>query len=172
MSGNPIFADPLSSLALEVFRCNGALIASGDSLVAPLGLTSARWQVLGAVMEARGQLSVASIARNMGLVRQSVQRVVNDLAALGLVQIEPNPHHRRAHLVKLTQEGERRFESASAAWLGHTATLSANLPPDQLEQLISMLGKIRAGLGELAIPETLSSSATGGERYDPVAAAR
>ncbi|CAH0354779.1 MAG: MarR family winged helix-turn-helix transcriptional regulator [Sphingobium sp.] len=162
MADVPIFADPLSKLALEVFRSNGALIASGDSLVAPLGLTSARWQVLGAVIEARGQLNVASIARNMGLVRQSVQRVVKDLASLGLVRIEPNPHHRRAHLVQVTHEGERRFECASAAWLAHTATLSANLPLDQLEELVSVLGKVRAGLGELAVPDAVSSLATDG----------
>jgi DNA-binding MarR family transcriptional regulator len=162
MVRDPIFADPLSNLALAVFRCNGALIALGDSVVAPLGLTSARWQVLGSVIEARGQLSVASIARNMGLVRQSVQRVIKDLASLGLVRIEPNPHHRRAHLVQVTQEGERRFECASAAWLAHTATLSANLPLDQLEELVSLLGKIRAGLGELAVSDAVSLLATDG----------
>lgn len=172
MADDMIFADPLSKLALEVFRCNGALIACGDALVAPLGLTSARWQVLGAVIEARGQLSVASIARNMGLVRQSVQRVVNDLASLGLVRIEPNPHHRRAHLVQLTPEGERRFDSASAIWLAHTASLSASLPQERLADLVSVIGKVRAGLGELAIPDAASSLATDGGRYDSVAAAR
>jgi len=96
------FAHPGSRLALEVFRLNGALIAAGDALAAPLGLTSARWQVMGAVAEARGGLPVAGIARNMGLVRQSVQRVADDLAAEGVLRFAPNPHHRRARLVLLT----------------------------------------------------------------------
>ena len=41
--------DTLTDLVLEVFRLNGRMIASGDSLVAKIGLTSARWQVLGAI---------------------------------------------------------------------------------------------------------------------------
>jgi hypothetical protein len=76
------FVHPASILALEVFRLNGILVAVGDTLVAPLGLTSARWQVMGAIAEAKGMLPVAGIARNMGLVRQSVQRIADELAQL------------------------------------------------------------------------------------------
>ena len=144
---------PFHGLALEVFRCNGALIAAGDAVVAPLGLTSARWQVLGAIVESRGELSVASIARNTGLVRQSVQRVVNDLVTLELVRLTPNPHHRRAQLVKLNPEGERRFETASTWWLAHTKTLVANMPTERITDVIAVLGTVRDRLGELAIAE-------------------
>lgn len=112
------FAHPGSRLALEVFRLNGALIAAGDALTAPLGLTSARWQVMGAVAEARGGLPVAGIARNMGLVRQSVQRVADDLVAEGILRFAPNPHHRRARLVQLTARGEALFAEVSRRWQG------------------------------------------------------
>ena len=110
------FAHPASALALEVFRLNGALIALGDALVAPLGLTSARWQVLGAVAAAPDGLPTADIARNMGLARQSVQRVVDDLAAAGFLAFAPNPRHKRAKLVRLTGAGAAAFETASALW--------------------------------------------------------
>lgn len=39
--------DGLGGLILEVFRLNGTLIAQGDQKVAPFGLSSARWQVMG-----------------------------------------------------------------------------------------------------------------------------
>ncbi|MEM9575345.1 MAG: MarR family transcriptional regulator, partial [Pseudomonadota bacterium] len=39
----------MTDLVLETFRLNGRLLASGDKLVEPLGLSSARWQVLGAI---------------------------------------------------------------------------------------------------------------------------
>ncbi|MFC6050148.1 MarR family transcriptional regulator, partial [Methylobacterium hispanicum] len=61
-----------SGLAIEVFRLNGDLVEGGDALVRDLGLTSARWQVLGAVALSPVPLPVAHIARNMGLARQSV----------------------------------------------------------------------------------------------------
>ena len=60
----------LSLLILDVFRLNGRLLAAGDRMVEDLGLTSARWQVLGAV--ALAAAPVAWIARNMGLTRQGV----------------------------------------------------------------------------------------------------
>ena len=108
----PSETDALTSLILEVFRLNGCLIAAGDDLVADLGLTSARWQVLGAIALAPAAETVARLARTMGLQRQGVQRIVNELAAEGILTLEDNPHHRRAKLVRLTRKGEELFEAA------------------------------------------------------------
>jgi DNA-binding MarR family transcriptional regulator len=102
----------LSALFLDIFRANGSLVAAGDKLVAPLGLTSARWQVLGAVAMAGAPRPVAHIARDMGLARQGVQRIVNDLAADGLLAFADNPHHRRAKLISLTETGRAVVASA------------------------------------------------------------
>jgi hypothetical protein len=38
-----------TQLILDTFRANGLLLAAGDELTAPKGLTAARWQVLGAL---------------------------------------------------------------------------------------------------------------------------
>src|ERR1700754_4233675 len=103
----------LTDLILSVFRLNGRLLVAGDRLVAGLDLTSARWQVLGAIALAEQPQPVAWLARNMGLNRQGVQRIVNDMRDDGLLEIEPNPHHRRAHLVVLTRQGKAAFEAAT-----------------------------------------------------------
>src|SRR3712207_5771587 len=102
----------VTELILETFRLNGRLLAAGDALVRDLGLTSARWQVLGAVAMSPVPLPVAHIARNMGLTRQAVQRLVNDLEGLGIVRFGPNPHHQRAKLVLLTDHGTALYEAA------------------------------------------------------------
>src|SRR6516165_11056427 len=109
----------ITDFVLETFRLNGCLLASGDALVADLGLTSARWQVLGAAALSPAPVSVAQIARNMGLTRQAVQRLANEMAADGLVRFAPNPHHQRAKLVLLTAAGKTAFAAAmkrQAAW--------------------------------------------------------
>ena len=77
-------------------------------MVARLGLTSTRWQVLGAIADAERAQPVAWLARDMGGIRQNVQRIVNDLQKMGLVTLEVNPHHRRASLVVLTDKGAGR----------------------------------------------------------------
>jgi DNA-binding MarR family transcriptional regulator len=104
--------EALTDLVLAVFRLNGRLLTAGDRLVSDLGLTSARWQVLGAIALAPSLQPVAWLARSMGLNRQGVQRIVNEMRQDGLVELRPNPHHRRAHLVALTKRGEDAFASA------------------------------------------------------------
>src|SRR3982074_2839381 len=103
----------LTELILAIFRLNGRLLVAGDRLVADLDLPSARWQGLGAIALAETPQPVAWLARNMGLNRQGVQRIVNEMRDEGLLELQPNPHHRRAHLVVLTKRGKEAFEAAA-----------------------------------------------------------
>lgn len=105
----------IRSLVISVFETNGRLVEAGNELVARLGLTAAWWQVLGALGYSTEPLPVAHIARNMGLSRQSVQRVVDLLFERGLVSFENNPHHQRAKLVVLTATGHAALQAAEAA---------------------------------------------------------
>jgi DNA-binding MarR family transcriptional regulator len=114
----------LTDLILAIFRLNGRLLVAGDRLVADLDLSSARWQVLGAIALAATPQPVAWLARNMGLNRQGVQRIVNEMRDEGLLELQPNPHHRRAHLVVLTKRGKEAFEAAArlqAPWVNALA---------------------------------------------------
>jgi len=114
----------LTELILGVFRLNGALLEAGDALVRDIGLTSARWQVLGAITLEGRALTVAQIARRMGLSRQAVQRVANDLAGAGMIEFTDNPDHKRARLASLTAAGSDACAEADArqvAWVNRLA---------------------------------------------------
>src|SRR5882762_863567 len=102
----------LTTLILDLFSLNNRLLAAGDRLVAKLGLTSARWQILGTIVAADRAQPVAWLARDLGAARQNVQRIVNDLVKEGFVAFATNPHHRRAPLVVLTDKGRKTFEAA------------------------------------------------------------
>src|SRR5215475_12730182 len=125
--------DALTGLILDLFRLNSLLLTAGDRLVAPLGLTSARWQILGAIVAAERPEPVAWLARNLGANRQNVQRIINDLYKEGLVAFEANPHHRRAQLVVLTDKGKQTFDAAmrlQAPWIN---SISAGLSVKDIE---------------------------------------
>lgn len=116
--------EALTDLMLDLFRLNSLALTSGDRLVAPLGLTSARWQVLGAIVATERPQPVAWLARDLGANRQNVQRIINDLERDGLVSFASNPHHKRAQLVVLTAKGKRAFKSAmdlQAPWANDLA---------------------------------------------------
>lgn len=141
----------LSDLVLSIFRLNGFLLHAADNLTAGSGLTTARWQVLGAVLHER--LTVAAVARNMGLTRQSVQRVADALVAEGLCQFLPNPAHRRAKLLASTDRGLKSVQRLSprvVAWservrkLVGDSTLSAATV--SVQKLLSALLAVQAQL--------------------------
>jgi DNA-binding MarR family transcriptional regulator len=116
--------DALTDLMLDLFRANSLILTAGDRLVAPLGLTSARWQILGAIVSAERPQPVSWLARDLGANRQNVQRIINDLHKERLVAFEPNPHHRRAQLVVLTGKGKQAFKAAmdlQAPWVNELA---------------------------------------------------
>ncbi len=119
--------EALTALILDVFKLNGRLLVAGDRLVAKLGLTSARWQVLGAIAYAERPESVAWHARTMGVHRQGIQRIVNELEKEGIVGFQPNPHHKRAHLVLLTSKGQELFEAALALQIPWVNDLASDL---------------------------------------------
>lgn len=135
--------DLVTDLILETFRFNGELLIAGDRLVQDLQLTSSRWQVLGAIGLAPTAMPVAHVARNMGLSRQSVQRLVNELAAQDLLGFAPNPHHRRAKLVVMTAKGKAVFRDAMQRQAPWAADLATGASPADTEIALRVLKALR-----------------------------
>jgi DNA-binding MarR family transcriptional regulator len=136
----------VTELILEVFRLNGRLLAAGDRLTKGTGLTSARWQVIGAIALAGGLQPVANLARNMGLTRQAVQRTVNELETEGFVTFAANPHHQRARLVVLTKKGRAAYDAATARQVPWARRLAQRLRPSDAAAAIQVLRSLSATL--------------------------
>ena len=141
--------EALSAVMLDLLRLNSQILTAGDRLVARLGLTSARWQVLGAIVDAGRPQPVAWLARDLGAARQNVQRIVNDLRKEGLVAFQQNPHHRRAQLVVLTDKGKAAFNAAmrlQAPWINRLADGLAVKDIETLRRVVTALrGKLEGG---------------------------
>tara|TARA_B100000678_G_scaffold265863_1_gene250293 strand:+ start:966 stop:1418 length:453 start_codon:yes stop_codon:yes gene_type:complete len=143
-------AEALTELILTMFRANNATLAWGDRIVSPLGLTSARWQILGAIVQADRDQPVAWLARDLGANRQNVQRIVNDLEKEGLVSFAPNPHHKRAQLVVLTEKGQQTYDAAIGLYDPLVAEVAAELTPEDIEAARRVLSALNERLGTSA----------------------
>lgn len=135
--------EALTALILETFRLNGALLAAGNKLTRPMGMTSARWQVMGAMAGSKHSLTVAQIARRMGLARQGVQRIVNDLVDSGLVVLEENIDHKRSPLVTITNRGAEvmaEIDAAQAEWVNE---LTRGFTQNQIVEALELMETIR-----------------------------
>jgi DNA-binding MarR family transcriptional regulator len=90
-------------LIADIAELIGRSRSTSDDLARTTGQTVARWHLMSVLSD--GPRSVASAARRLGLTRQSVQRVANDLLAEGLVTATPDPGDARAPLLSLTRRG-------------------------------------------------------------------
>lgn len=139
----------LSDLILDIFRVSNQMTIAGDRLVSDLGLTSARWQVLGSMIAAERAQPVAWLARDMGMSRQNLQRIIYDLERGGLVALLPNPHHKRAPLVAVTAQGQDVFAAAMALQTVWVNDLVEGLDADDIaitHRVIAALGT-KLGMG-------------------------
>ena len=143
-------------LALAVFAANSQLVSAGNELVAHLGLTSAWWQVLTALNYASEPLPTAWIARNMGMTRQAVQRIVDLLASNGLVEFRLNPHHRRAKLVLLTPAGIDAVNRAEQAAGPIDRAIAERLGSKRIADAIATLEAMNAVIAESLEAERIS----------------
>lgn len=134
----------LTALFLKLFRVNGLLLTAGDRLTSDRELTSARWQVMSVLAD--GPLTVSQIARNMGLKRQSVQRLVNVLSRQALLVLIDNPNHRRARLVQLTGMGRSHYEEISQIQAQWVNDISEGLDVDDLTLAFEQLRGIEERL--------------------------
>ena len=82
----------------------------------------------------------------MGGHRQNVQRIVNNLAEEGLVAFAPNPHHRRAPLVMLTEKGKEAFDAAMSLQAPWINSLSEGLQVGDIETTHKVMMALRRKL--------------------------
>lgn len=129
----------ITQLTLAVFRLNGVLLHRGDQLVASLGLTSARWQMLGAIALAGTPLTAPQIGEAMGVTRQGAQKQLNLLLEQGLVEAHPNPAHRRSPHYALTTQGLALYRKADAIWAATAEELAALIPSVQTSKATQTL---------------------------------
>lgn len=130
-----------TELILETFRLNGVLIEAGDKLIADLGLTSSRWQVLGSLVD--GPMTVAEIGRDMGLSRQNVQRIANRLNQDGFIDTSPNPAHRRAKLYFLTDLGKESMQEITRRQHEWANRMADELGTAELKNAVAMMAECR-----------------------------
>ncbi|TGA85068.1 MarR family transcriptional regulator [Streptomyces sp. MZ04] len=143
--------DLFSRTAIGVFRLNGQFLSVAEELAKPGGLTAAWWQVLGAVL--REPLPVSGIARAMGITRQSVQRIADLLVRRGLAEYVPNPAHRRAKLLRPTDEGRAAVEKIGPGHAEWAARLAAELGEKEFAETVRVLERLSQAVAQLAVAQ-------------------
>ena len=146
------FLDPLSRLALQVFRAQQSLSTAGDDLAAQWGMTSAKWKVLGAVDLSAKPPSASGMGRIMGLTRQATIKQVRLLVEQGLLLEQDDPLDARASVFSLSPQGKTVYDAISAKWAEHVKTLLAALDVAELDAARHLLEALVFQLEKFPVP--------------------
>lgn len=145
-------ANVLTDIMLSIFRLNARLLGKGDQLVAPLNLTSARWQVIGAIALAGQPLTAPQIADAMGITRQGVQKQLNRAQGEGLIEMYANPRHERSPLYDLSKTGRKAYNEASILQAEWAKALVRGESLTDLNSTLNLLITLEANLESTPLP--------------------
>lgn len=136
----------LTETVMTVFRLNGTILRAAEGISRPVGLTPARWQVLGVVLAQ--PKTISDVAFDLGLTRQSVQRVADELVAEGMASYQENPAHARAKLFRPTEAGMvaiGRLADDQALWANSvSSSMSSSDLADCLLTLRNLIARMDA----------------------------
>jgi DNA-binding MarR family transcriptional regulator len=125
---------------------------AAQDLAAEGGITEARWQVLGGVLDE--PRTVAEVARRMGMTRQGVQRVADVLVENGLAEYRTNPSHRRANLLACTEAGYWAIRRISVAQHPWSNRIGATVGARELTEAIATINRVTDALDADALADT------------------
>lgn len=140
---------------VSVMRAEQIFLNRANDILRPLGLTFARYQVLGMVRWA-GPLTLGAVGRRLWITPGTVTNSIDRLEAAGLCRRVSHPTDARATLVEITAKGRRLFDRAveklNADLFGTVA-----LDEEELSLLVGLLGKIRAAEGDVVAVDRRST---------------
>lgn len=122
--------DEVALLVADIYEAAGVLRRWGEAIARAEGQTQARWQVLSVVCDE--PLSVPRAARRLGVSRQGVQRIANNLVDDGQAAWSVNPDHRSSPLLTLTEVGRRGLDVITARASASHRQLAADIAPAEI----------------------------------------
>ncbi|BDZ44406.1 MarR family winged helix-turn-helix transcriptional regulator [Naasia aerilata] len=127
-----------------LLRVHARLVPTLDrALQAGAGLSLAWYDVLLELSSAGGRLRMSELGERVVLSRTRVSRIVDELAAAGLVVREANPDDGRSSFALLTEEGRRRFRDAARVYrAGIAREIGGRLDPSAQRALAETLERL------------------------------
>jgi len=147
---------PGMAAVVSVMRAEQIFLNRATAALRPLGLTFARYQVLGMLRWA-GPLTLGAVGHRLWITPATVTNAIDRLEAAGLSRRTSHPTDARATLAEITAKGRKQFDRAVEI-LNDEVFGTVGLSPEELDQLVRLIGKIRVAEGDVVegVPPDLS----------------
>lgn len=138
-----------NELVRMIFQLNALLEEKGDSVVSDLPINSSRWRVMEALSEANQSMPAAHIAKDIGLTRQNVNRLIQEMIKDGFLEAKENPYHQRAKLIELTRKGAYLYDEVKRRRDVISHFLLKHFPQQKLDEAVELLDAFKQSAEEL-----------------------
>ena len=138
---------PGMAAVVSVMRAEQIFLHRATAALRPLGLTFARYQVLGMLRWA-GPLTLGALGHRLWITPATVTNAIDRLEAAGLSRRTSHPTDARATLAEITTKGRKQFDRAVEV-LNDEVFGTVGLSPEELDQLVRLIGKIRVAEGDV-----------------------
>jgi DNA-binding MarR family transcriptional regulator len=138
-------ADGMAAV-VAVMRAEQIFMTTATDLLRPLGLTFARYQVLG-MLRWTGPITLGKLGDRLWITPATVTNAIDRLEAAELCRRTSHPDDARATLAEITPKGRKLFDRAVDE-LNDSLFGTVPLTTEELDQLVLLVGKIRAGAGD------------------------
>lgn len=132
---------------VSVMRAEQIFLNRAATILRPLGLTFARYQVLGMLRWA-GPLTLSAVGHRLWITPATVTSAVDRLERAELTRRVAHPTDARATLVEITPKGRRLFDR-SVEKLNADLFGTVGLDAEELDLLVGLIEKIRAAEGDI-----------------------
>jgi DNA-binding MarR family transcriptional regulator len=143
------WGDSASGMAavVSVMRAEQIFLNRAATILRPLGLTFARYQVLG-MLRWNGPTTLGAVGHSLWITPATVTSAVDRLEKAGLCRRLAHPTDARATLVEISAKGRRLFDR-SVEQLNRDLFGTVELTDEERELLVRLIGKIRAAEGDV-----------------------
>ncbi|MDI2132120.1 MarR family winged helix-turn-helix transcriptional regulator [Yinghuangia seranimata] len=143
MTEKPLAPDELALRLTEVFALVGPLYRRVQRKVeqnAPIEGVSVGVRAVLDLLRENGPMTVPQMGRAQALSRQFVQRMVNDAAEHGMVEVTPNPEHQRSSLIRLTPKGDATITAVTTREGALLREVGGDLTDAEVTACVKVLG--------------------------------
>lgn len=141
-------AAPGMAAVTSLMRAQQLVLARVESVLRPLGVSFARYEVLMLLLfSRRGTLPMSTISARLQVHQTSVTNAVDRLEQAALVRRLPHPSDRRTTLIEITAQGRALAQEATGLLNGEVFT-SPGLSRRDTTSLVGILQRLRRAAGD------------------------
>jgi DNA-binding MarR family transcriptional regulator len=145
-------AAPGMAVVTSIIRAHQIFMGRVESLLRPLDLSFARYELLMVLLFSRsGSLPLSKLGSRLQVHPTSVTNAVDRLEQQGLLTRVPHPTDGRTTLAEITASGRKLARRATVV-LNEGVFGATGLDPSESTELIGILTRLRAAAGDFEAP--------------------